>query len=149
MLNSAEHRINPAYKSQIANSRKFFLAKLGWAWKMSLLINTKMPTIVGIFIFILAEKISCSAEKSFITSEPGISSLLRIFIFTYHFYPKAFYILYYTQINKYWSGKTKTFIAIYAPRENGNVIQYMRAVYISISIRMLCMVSGYYMCIVV
>ena len=30
----------------------------------SLLINMKMPTIVGIFSYLLAEKISCSAELS-------------------------------------------------------------------------------------
>ena len=45
--------------------------------KISLLINMKMPTIVGIFIFI-AEKFSCSAElrmkKSYITSGSGFFS---------------------------------------------------------------------------
>ena len=32
--------------------------------QVSLLINMKMPTIVGIFIYLLAEKISCLAELS-------------------------------------------------------------------------------------
>ena len=32
--------------------------------KISLLINMKMPTIVDIFLCLLAEKISCSAELS-------------------------------------------------------------------------------------
>ena len=43
--------------------------------KFSLLMNNKMPTTVGILIF-LAGKISCSAElsmkKSFMTSEPDV-----------------------------------------------------------------------------
>ena len=41
--------------------------------KFSLLINMKMPTIVGIFIFISRENFMLSRveyEKSFITSEP-------------------------------------------------------------------------------
>ena len=54
MLNSAEHEFCPAYKSQITNNCKFFLAKHSWAWTF-LLINMKMPTIVGIFIFISRE----------------------------------------------------------------------------------------------
>ena len=33
MLNSAEHEIFHAYKSQIANNAKFFIAKHSWAWK--------------------------------------------------------------------------------------------------------------------
>ena len=45
--------------------------------KISRLINMKMPTIVGIFIFI-SRKISCLAElslkKSFITSGPCFSN---------------------------------------------------------------------------
>ena len=53
MLNSAEHEICPANKSQITNNGKFFHSKL--SMKISLLINMKMPTIVGIFIFISRE----------------------------------------------------------------------------------------------
>ena len=33
MLNSAEHEIFHANKSQITNNAKFFLAKHNWAWK--------------------------------------------------------------------------------------------------------------------
>ena len=33
MLNSAEHEICPANKSQITNKFKFLFAKHGWAWK--------------------------------------------------------------------------------------------------------------------
>ena len=33
MLNSAEHEIFHANKSQITNNCKFFLAKHSWAWK--------------------------------------------------------------------------------------------------------------------
>ena len=35
--------------------KTFFHAQLSWAWKFSLLINMKMPKIVGIFIFIIRE----------------------------------------------------------------------------------------------
>ena len=41
--------------------------------KISLLINMKMPTVVGIFIFISRENFMLSGvehEKSFITSRP-------------------------------------------------------------------------------
>ena len=73
MLNSAEHEIFHANKSQIINSAKFFLAKQ-LSMKISLLINMKMQTIVGIFIFISREKFMLSwvehHGKSFITSGP-------------------------------------------------------------------------------
>ena len=62
MLNSDEHEMFPANKSQITHNCELFLAKQ-LSMKISVLINMKMPTIVGIFILI-AEKISCSAELS-------------------------------------------------------------------------------------
>ena len=74
MLNSVEHEICPANKSQMPNNCKFFLAK----HRISSLINMKMPTIVGIFIFISRENFMHSCvehEKSFITSRPNQSSL--------------------------------------------------------------------------
>ena len=53
-----------------------------------MLINVKMPTIVGILTF-MSRKILCSAElsmkKSFITSEPGLKIIIIgyfIFFFT-------------------------------------------------------------------
>ena len=56
MLNSAEHEIFClANKSKITNNCKFFLAKHSWVCKFLCLINMKMPTIVGIFIFISSE----------------------------------------------------------------------------------------------
>ena len=59
MLNSAEHEICPAYKSQTVNNCKLhvFLGK----------------QLLLAFSYLLAEKISCSDEheKSFITSGPG------------------------------------------------------------------------------
>ena len=61
MLNSAEHEIIDANKSQITNNAKFCLAKQ-LSMKISLLINMKMPTMA--FLYLLAEKISCSAELS-------------------------------------------------------------------------------------
>ena len=51
--------------------------------KLSLLINMKMPTIVGIFIFISRENymLSCvEHEKSFITSRIGVFSSLKIYV---------------------------------------------------------------------
>ena len=60
MLNSAEPEICPAYKSQIINNCKFFLAE----------------QLFLAFSYLLAEKISCSAELSmkirFITSWPDL-----------------------------------------------------------------------------
>ena len=51
MLNSAEHEIRPANKFK-TNNCKFFLAKQ-LSMKIPLLINMKMPTVVGIFMFII------------------------------------------------------------------------------------------------
>ena len=70
MPNSAEHEFCPANKSQPTNNYKFFLAKHSWAWKFSLLINMKMSTIIGIFVFISRENFMLSwveHEKSFKT----------------------------------------------------------------------------------
>ena len=70
MLNSAEHEICIAKKSQITDMNKFFLLNM----KISLLISMKMPIIVGIFIFISGENFMLSwveQEKSFITSGPA------------------------------------------------------------------------------
>ena len=73
MLDSAEHEICPANKSQITNNCKFFLAKHSWAWKFLCKLIWKCQLLLG-FSYLLAEKISCSAElsmkKCFITSGP-------------------------------------------------------------------------------
>ena len=68
MLNSAQHEICPANKNlrlrTIASSFMLNIAK----HESSLLINTKMPTIVGIFIFISRENFMLSQvehEKKF------------------------------------------------------------------------------------
>ena len=58
MLNSAEHEICPD-KSQITDNRKFFLLPY-LSMKISLLINMKMPTIVGIFISVSRENFMLS-----------------------------------------------------------------------------------------
>ena len=55
MLNSAEHEICPTHNSLITNNCNFFLAINIDERETSLLINMKMPTIVGIFIFISRE----------------------------------------------------------------------------------------------
>ena len=64
----------PANKSQTSNNCKFFLVKDSWEGKHSLLINMKMPTIVGIFIFISRKNFTLSwveHEKKITTSGPG------------------------------------------------------------------------------
>ena len=74
VLNSAEHEICPANKSQITNSCKFFLVKhYKLSRRISLLKSMKISTIVGIFIFISRENFIPSwveYEKSFIISKP-------------------------------------------------------------------------------
>ena len=68
MLNSAEHEFCPANKSETTNNCNFFfLVKLSWARKFSLLIIWKCH-IVGIFIFISRENFVLSwveHEKKF------------------------------------------------------------------------------------
>ena len=59
MLNSTEPEICPANQSQITNNCKFSLAKQ-LSMKISLQMNMKMPTIVGIFIFISRENFMLS-----------------------------------------------------------------------------------------
>ena len=74
MLNSPEHEICPANKFlkllTIANS--FLITYL--SMKNSLLINMKMPTIIGIFIFINRENFMLNPvlhKRNFITSGPN------------------------------------------------------------------------------
>ena len=55
MRNSAEHEIRPANKSQITNHCNFFSCQTKPSMKISLLINMKMLTIVGIFISVSRE----------------------------------------------------------------------------------------------
>ena len=51
MLNSAEHEICPANKSQILTTANSFLLNIA-EHEYFVLRSMKMPTIVGIFIFI-------------------------------------------------------------------------------------------------
>ena len=62
MVDSAEHEICSAYKSQITNNCKLFLAKHSCKLSMNifLLINMKIPTIVDLFIFISRENFMLS-----------------------------------------------------------------------------------------
>ena len=73
MFNSSEHEILPANKQQITDKHSWFSCSEKLSVKFSMLMKMKMPTLVGIFIFISrknfmafsylsAEKISCSAE---------------------------------------------------------------------------------------
>ena len=55
MLNSAGHEICPAYKSRITNNCISVLLNIT-EHGFFLLINMKMLTVVGIFIFISREK---------------------------------------------------------------------------------------------
>ena len=72
MLNSADHEIYPANKSQIINIANSFLLNIAEHENFS--ANMKMPTVVGIFIFISRENFMLSCvehEKGFLTSGPG------------------------------------------------------------------------------
>ena len=64
MLNSTEHEICPANKSEITNNGKILSCLTELSMKISLLIDMKTLTIVGIFIFIYSRENSCSAELS-------------------------------------------------------------------------------------
>ena len=72
ILNSVEHEILNAYKYENMKQFIIFQAQISLECYFLLLINVKMPTIVGIVTF-MSRKISCSVEheKSFITSGPG------------------------------------------------------------------------------
>ena len=74
MLISAEHEFCRANKSPNTYNCNFFLLNR-LSMKFSLLINMKMPTIVGIFILISRGNFMLSRvehEKSFITSKPRL-----------------------------------------------------------------------------
>ena len=62
MLNSAEHEICPANKSQITNNSKFFL-DIPVAEHENFSAN-KYENANFAFSYLLAEKFSCSAEMS-------------------------------------------------------------------------------------
>ena len=75
MLNSAENEICSAYKKIKYHQFKLFSYKAELSMKFFLLINIKMPTIVGILIFISRKNFMLNwveYEKSFITSGPGV-----------------------------------------------------------------------------
>ena len=63
MLNSAEHDILNAHKYKNIKKFSFFLGSEKPRMLFFLLINVRMPTIVGILTF-MSEKKSCSAELS-------------------------------------------------------------------------------------
>ena len=80
MLNSAENKTCSAYIQKInANNLYFFSCKAELNMKFFVLINIKMPTIVGILIFI-STKNSCSTElsmKMFYNLRPRFHELSR------------------------------------------------------------------------
>ena len=63
MLNSAENKICSAYKQINTNNLNLFSCKTELSMNFFLLINIKMPTIVGILIFINRQKL-CLTELS-------------------------------------------------------------------------------------
>ena len=74
MLNSAENEICSAYKKIKYHQFKRFSCKTELSMIIFLLINIKMPTIVGILIFISRKNFMLNwveYEKSFITSGTG------------------------------------------------------------------------------
>ena len=71
MLNSAEHEISTAHKNL---TTKTFLALSLSEFVFIMLINVKMPTIVGLLTFISSINF-VEHEKSFITLEPGFGSI--------------------------------------------------------------------------
>ena len=64
MLNSDEHEILNAHKYKNIKKFSFFQTQISREAFFFLLINVKMPTIVGIFYIYKQEKISCSIELS-------------------------------------------------------------------------------------
>ena len=53
MLNSTEHEISTAHKTKIPTNEEVFFCKLSLSdVVLIMLINVKMPTIVGILIFV-------------------------------------------------------------------------------------------------
>ena len=83
MLNSTEHEISTAHKTKMLKKIKIVLA-----YKLSdvvfiMLINFKMPTVVGILTFMSMINFFFSwveHEKSFMTSEPDYCSCFSISI---------------------------------------------------------------------
>ena len=73
MLNSVEHEILNAHKYKNIKKFGFFLGSDKPIMLFFLLINVKMPTIVGILTFMSMKNFMLSSvehEKSFITSGP-------------------------------------------------------------------------------
>ena len=78
MLNSAENEICSAYKKLNTTNLNFFSCKAELNMKFFLLINIKMPTFVGILIFISRKNFMLNwgeYEKSFIASGPRYLNL--------------------------------------------------------------------------
>ena len=77
MLNSAENEICSANKKLNTSNLNFLPVMQSWEWNFFQRINIKMPTNVGILIFISRKKFVLKwveYEKSFITSGPELSS---------------------------------------------------------------------------
>ena len=77
MLNSTEYRISTAHKTNMLKMTNFFVLKLSDVF--ILLINVKMPTIVGILTFMSRINFMLSKvkhEHGFIGLGPGILTIL-------------------------------------------------------------------------
>ena len=84
MLNSVEHEILNAHKYKNIKKFSFFSDSDKPRMLFFLLINVKMPTIVGILTF-MGRKNSCSIElsmkKSFVTSGPDFGKVTCLIFF--------------------------------------------------------------------
>ena len=60
MLNSAEHEILATYKQQITDDYSCYSCLVQLIMKFSLLMNMKIPTLVGILIIISSENVLLS-----------------------------------------------------------------------------------------
>ena len=73
MLNSVEHEILSAHDYRNIKKFSFFSGSDKWRWLFFLLINVKIPTVVGILTFMSMKKFMLSSvehEKTFITLGP-------------------------------------------------------------------------------
>ena len=92
MLNSAEHKILDAHNYKNIKKKSAFSDSDKPRMLFFLLINFKIPKIVGILTF-MSRKIELSMNKFFITSGPGTHSLFRFVVWRLKFSFMSFVFL--------------------------------------------------------
>ena len=107
------HEVCPENNTEITDNCKFFLVKLSRAWFFFLLINMKMPTFVGVFIFRSREHFmlswvefktnELSLKKSFITSKPGCRWQLLLYATVGVWHGRCLYRWYHCLSSPDWS----------------------------------------------